>query len=518
MKFQPIITMMVLLVPFATSECFDDCGDAPTCADFSSSYEQENNVSLVITNPTRVIPARILKNGDYDYAQVLNLSFLFYEAQRVGKLPLNNRISWRSNAFLNDKSPLGTDITGGWLDAGDNVRFNFPMAWSAGIIAWSVDMFPNTYRSIHTYDTAISNLKWVGDYFIKCYYAQDEIVGQIRTGSTDHILWTRPENIYGRNDVYTLSPLRPGSDLTGSIAGFLALLAKITKSSDINYSNKALEFAKKYYIFSKKYHGLYSTSIPDAAGFYPSSSMYDDMAWGAICLFEVTGDMTYLNDAIVYINKHWSDEGTPWMNYDWDSHSWGAKILIAKYAPQVAVRAKTEVDAFVNTWLYSNHDGSSGPKYTPKGLAWYSKWGSLRHSANAAFLMMAHRHNNLHEDLSQQKNIVCFAHKQMRYMLGESGRSYVVGYGHNPPMRPHHRSSSCPKNPGTCDWTQFNSKNENPSVLYGALVGGPDINDKYIDDRTDYVGNEVATDYNAGFTGVLAALINQSPYSSCQKI
>ena len=41
----------------------------------------------------------------------------------------------------------------------------------------------------------------------------------------------------------------------------------------------------------------------------------------------------------------------------------------------------------------------------------------------------------------------------------------------------------------------------------GALVGGPKAaNDQYTDDRNDYIMNEVATDYNAGFQGVLAGL------------
>jgi endoglucanase len=44
-------------------------------------------------------------------------------------------------------------------------------------------------------------------------------------------------------------------------------------------------------------------------------------------------------------------------------------------------------------------------------------------------------------------------------------------------------------------------------VLYGALVGGPDLSDTYIDDRSDYISNEVATDYNAGWQGAVAGLI-----------
>lgn len=42
--------------------------------------------------------------------------------------------------------------------------------------------------------------------------------------------------------------------------------------------------------------------------------------------------------------------------------------------------------------------------------------------------------------------------------------------------------------------------------MYGALVGGPGIDDDYVDDRGDYVKNEVALDYNAGFQAALAEL------------
>ena len=41
---------------------------------------------------------------------------------------------------------------------------------------------------------------------------------------------------------------------------------------------------------------------------------------------------------------------------------------------------------------------------------------------------------------------------------------------------------------------------------YGALVGGPDQWDNYVDDRGDYIANEVACDYNAGFQSAVAAL------------
>jgi hypothetical protein len=101
---------------------------------------------------------------------------------------------------------------------------------------------------------------------------------------------------------------------------------------------------------------------------------------------------------------------------------------------------------------------------------------------------------------------VDFAQSQMDYCLGKTGRSFVVGYGVNPPTHCHHRGASCSK--GSCVYP--NDPAENPNVITGALVGGPSAPDDYYNDvRSDYVMNEVAMDYNAGFTGVLAGLVQK---------
>ena len=39
----------------------------------------------------------------YEYGEVLNLSLLFYEAQRSGKLPADNRVPWRGDSALDDE-------------------------------------------------------------------------------------------------------------------------------------------------------------------------------------------------------------------------------------------------------------------------------------------------------------------------------------------------------------------------------------------------------------------------------
>lgn len=42
----------------------------------------------------------------------------FYEAQRSGKLPSTNRVSWRNDSALDDGKDVGLDLTGGYYDAG----------------------------------------------------------------------------------------------------------------------------------------------------------------------------------------------------------------------------------------------------------------------------------------------------------------------------------------------------------------------------------------------------------------
>ena len=59
-----------------------------------------------------------------------------------------------------------------------------------------------------------------------------------------------------------------------------------------------------------------------------------------------------------------------------------------------------------------------------------------------------------------------------------------------------------------CDWSAFSSPGPNPHVLAGALVGGPDNKeDRWEDDRGNYVTNEVSLDYNAGLCGLISGMI-----------
>ena len=64
-------------------------------------------------------------------------------------------------------------------------------------------------------------------------------------------------------------------------------------------------------------------------------------------------------------------------------------------------------------------------RYTPKLLA-YSPNNPLRNAANAGLLAVIYAKH-------QDKKYNCWAESQARYVLGSGPRSFMVGYGHNPP-------------------------------------------------------------------------------------
>ncbi len=146
--------------------------------------------------------------------------------------------------------------------------------------------------------------------------------------------------------------------------------------------------------------------------------------------------------------------------------------------------------------------GVNGEKiaYTPKGLAWLDSWGSLRYSASAAFLASLYA-DWKGADKSLATECTRFAKSQADYILGSTGRSFVIGCGENYPQHPHHRTAH-----GAYENNVTGAPDYSRHTLVGALVGGPDANDNYTDSINDYVCNEVACDYNAGLVGLMAKM------------
>lgn len=118
----------------------------------------------------------IPSNGEYtksNYGDVLGLSWLFYEAQRSGNLPANNRIPWRKSSHTQDIVP------GGWYDAGDYLKLNFPLASVVSFLAWGMLEFKEGYQQAGQTQHALDNLYAAADYLRRCHIAPRKYIGQI---------------------------------------------------------------------------------------------------------------------------------------------------------------------------------------------------------------------------------------------------------------------------------------------------------------------------------------------------
>ena len=444
--------------------------------------------------------------GLFNYAEALQKSLFFYECQRSGVLPAGNRVSWRGNAAVNDGSDVGRDLTGGWFDAGDHVKFGLPMAASATLLAWGGIEYPTAYAETGQQSYLLDNLKWVCDYFIKCDVLDTngdtlEFYGQVGSGSADHAWWGAPEVMTMARPAYKVTRTAPGSDLTGETAAALAACSILFQSSNPTYASNLLAQAKKLYKFADTYRGKYSDSITDAQAFYNSWSGYmDELMWGGLWLYRATGDTNYLAKAQAAYSSifvgNWGDQSYPALKWThaWDDKTYGSLILLSELTTNAIYRINAE--RYLNWWTIGRPD--SRITYTSGGLAWLDTWGSLRYANNTALMALIYS-DRVNDYTNRYRN---FAISQVNYTLGfnPGHRSFMCGFGTNPPVNPHHRGAH-----GSWDNNIYDPPLSR-HTLYGAVPGGPDSSDGYADARDNYTDNEVACDYNAGLTGALARL------------
>jgi endoglucanase len=444
--------------------------------------------------------------AEYNYGEVLQKSLFFYECQQSGPLPDWNRVAWRGPSCLKDGSDVGVDLTGGWFDAGDHVKFNFPMAYSVTMLAWGGSVYMDAYKKSGQFTILQNNLRFVCDYLIKCHTADNEFYGQVGNGGLDHAFWGPAESVesYMKRPAYKIDATNPGTDLAGEAAAALASASLIFKDSDPSYAEKLVSHSKKLYAFADKYRGKYPAAIPDAQGYYNSFSGYqDELVWGACWLYLATKDETYLQKAEKEYDSLATEMGQPEKKYTWtiawDDKGYGCYVLLA----QITGKERYHQDAqrWLDYWTVGVKDNKI--KYTPGGLAWLDTWGSNRYAANTSFCALVY--SDKLEDAALKKRYHDFAVSQARYILGDNPikRSMVVGFGVNPPQRPHHRTCEG-QYPGDAGDTIASVH-----TLYGALVGGPGNDDSYKDERNNYFNNEVACDYNAAFTGLMARMYQE---------
>ncbi|CAK8687141.1 uncharacterized protein LOC143448311 [Clavelina lepadiformis] len=488
-------TAVIVLIPLVICNALAQNSDGTVVEQFK---ENQDDVMSILNLPNDTV---YLNPPPFDYAEALAKSLLFYEAQRSGRLPDNQRVKWRGDSALDDGlDDVGIDLSGGYYDGGGYVKYGYTMAYTATVLSWGVIRYRRAYEILGQLDYVLAAIKWATDYFIKCHPKEDVFYGQVGDKSTDNAYFGRPETMNYKRRAYSITKDRPGSDLAGETAAAMAAAAIVFEPTSPAYAEKLLAHAKELYEFAITDKGIYSTSITAAREAYQSDKYVDDLAWAGAWLYKTTGDKSYLTEAEIYYGrgklKNLATE------FSWRDKRAGVQILLAELTkkPTYRTSAKWFCD-YAQKEKINNFNSQS--KHTPRGLLYVQEWGSLRYSANTAMICLMAADLGLKE----KGNYRVFARQQIGYILGRTGRSFVVGFGENPPTKIFHESSYCPSPPAECG-DAFNEGTPNAHILYGALVGGPNSQDLFQDQRGNQQQSSVAIDYNAGFQSALAGLLD----------
>ncbi|KAG5395384.1 hypothetical protein IGI04_025347 [Brassica rapa subsp. trilocularis] len=462
----------------------------------------------------------------HDYSEALRKSILFFEGQRSGRLPKQQRMTWRGDSALNDGKNLNTDLVGGYYDAGDNIKFHFPMAFTATMLAWSSIDF-QSYMSQNDVGHNLIALKWATDYLLKTVsQLPNRIFVQVGEAQADHNCWERPEDMDTPRTAFALDAPGPASDLAGEIAAALAAASIAFKQSRPKYSEVLLDKAIKTFQYADSHRGCY-TDNPNVHNavcpFYCSVNGYkDELLWGAAWLRRATGNDYYLEYLVN--NRQAFGQDFNYLEFGWDNKYGGVNVLIAKEIFEKGAIALTAYKDAAEEMMCAFFPETSGPhhmSYTPGGLLYKPGNSQLQNMAALSFLILTYadylskssQQLNCGNHQFQPDSLRRIVKRQVDYILGDNPAklSYMVGYGDQYPRQIHHRGASIPsikvqRNAFGClkGWDIFASPNPDPNILVGAVIGGPDVDDSFIGKRTNASDTEPTTYINAPLVGVFA--------------
>ncbi len=458
---------------------------------FKRSFKKIVTLSLctVLLSTSIVTTSVKVSAAGYDYSAALKNSILFYDANKCGKdVAIDNVFSWRSACHTSDGSDVGADLTGGYHDAGDHVKFGLPQAYTASVLGWSLYEYDEVFEATGNKTKMLQQLKYFTDYFLKSHTDANTFYYQIGDGELDHQYWGSPELQTGSRPAKCVANAsKPASDILGETAAALALMYLNYKDVDLTYANKCLNAAKELYSM-----GISNKDRGDGQYFYASTSIYDDLSWGAVWLHIATGQSSYLNDAKTYcLNKNVNGDNPLQHRWTmcWDDMYIPVFVKLSELTGDETYKGAVEYN--LNYWLNTLET-------TPGGLKYLHYWGCLRYAAASSMVAAIYYKQN------PDPKYIDMLKTQIDYILGDNPAniSYVVGMGNKWSQHPHHRAAQGGQG-------YANNANTTPAkyVLLGALIGGPDVKDRFIDSVVEYQYTEVALDYNAGFVGALAAVV-----------
>ena len=433
--------------------------------------------------------------ADHNYMEALAMSLYFFDSNACGKGVTGGPLTWRGDCHTYDaEASVGSldgslkaivdpdgdgkvDVSGGWHDAGDHIKFNITIGFAMSSLGMSDYFNPDIYEKAGCRDHLEYELRWGADYLMKTTFLDDNgdvaaIAHTIAEGGTDHSFWTSPEVQTYDRPIYWLTASSNNSAVSCEMACGLLGAAYVLKESDPAYSAECIKYAKALLKFGTTHVGNDTGGI---GGFYSTDAQYQDEEALAKAWLWILGEGD--KPTRVPKDKNYGDNQYDGWIYTWDKVWQGYSALMYKATGDTVFKDELILE------MNGQQGGLKVGSYNTSG------WGTSRH--NCALQMDAYLAADGDPDSEYAKG----AKWQLDFILGDNnlGYSFLLGFGDKWPSHIHHRAA----NPGGEGITSA----QNPSAKYtnyGMLVGGID-GSGYEDHADRYQYTEGALDYNGSF-------------------
>lgn len=305
-------------------------GDFSFCYQVDFSSVNQIGDYKVKVNECESFPFKIDENI---FNAVRDSLSLFFKIQRCGPTnPVLHQPCHLSDSYklIGYKDSSAKDLTGGWHDAGDYVKFLKTTAYTTYLLMFSYEFDQSKFSydlNKNSVPDILEEAKIGLDWMIRCNVNDETLVVQVQDENDHNVGWRLPEND-------SLQFTRPAFvNIAKSTIGYyvatLALASKIWKEKfyDDEFSAQCLRVAEKFY--SSKYNVQDIDTI--YLNHYPEKDFYGKLALAAIELYNSTRKDQYLKDALEYGEKAGADYW--WSVSDINSL---AHYKIVKYNPEFA--------------------------------------------------------------------------------------------------------------------------------------------------------------------------------------
>jgi endoglucanase len=287
--------------------------------------------------------------NDHIYQEVPDLLLEYMRQQRCGYNPFWDEVCHQLDGrTMYGPLPDSTyiDVSGGWHDAGDDLKYLLTSSYATGVMLLSYRVKPGIFKDLknglgQSFPNGIPDIldeaRWGLEWILKMHPQPDLLYHQVGD-DRDHTGWKYPyhdSSDYGWGGgsyrvVYFADGQPQGlkryrsasngvANLAGRCAAALAMAAEIWTNDLRNhdFAEKCLQAARELYELGKNNEGVQQGNSYGAPYRYAESTWADDMEWGAVELYRVTNDNSYLHDALKYSKMI---QTVSWMGQDSAAH------------------------------------------------------------------------------------------------------------------------------------------------------------------------------------------------------